>query len=577
MSDTLSLFEQPELDEHWTPPAAQPLKVEKMLPDLPLDHPYARYGLAVALYGEKLQFEELNEANLRDALANAIESGLDNFRMHTLDEPLLTRELHFVPVKLSLLRQDNTLVQSSGLAAQGIYIYPSVLTTDGNAKDTFKNAEMVLAALRGEKKSEATQDLSRSFAPTTAKINNGSGSQTPPKGTLIEAACALVTTLTPLKPAAWPGQNTVIIPELPLSELRDFIELFEQMSISKIGEDLMLAKLPPLPKTPVIAAKKKASDAKPKSEFRRPRLHGGNYPFAPRDAAVFGAVGLLGAIGRWAQFAGQKDWAAKVLESLAEQPLYIVSYDKISQARFGHHVVQLSLEGRLSELLDALWQEARLYSDIDSARVNQQNPAYLLFYLQTSRWLQQFSPASFRDFLAARAEYPALIEPVLREFFLQKHMNIPLDVVNSAGALGQWLNRTAYFVADGEVEANASDRRGKVQKTKAKILVDFESAAMSAKDPVDMLFRVSTRAGRLLQTDMPAEAKRFMDAVASGEINQNQAVWLLVAYMRIRSTPKKEAVSDEIAPVSDEELASDELAGEAVTEAATATPLLGKE
>ena len=389
MSDTLSLFEQPELDEHWTPPAPQPKKAALL--ELPLDHPYARYGLAVTLYGARLRVEELNDANLRDALADAIEVGLGNFRMRTFDEPLLTRELRYAPVKLSSLRHNATLVQAAGLAAQGIYIYPSVLTTDGNAKDTFKNAEAVIAALRGAKKSEATQDLSRSFAPTTAKINNGSGSQTPPKGSLIEAACALVTTLTPLKPSAWPGQNTVIIPDLPLSELRDFIELFEQMSTSKIAEDLMLAHLPPAPKG-VVVAKKKASDAKPKSEFRRPRLHSGNYPFAPRDAAVFGAVGLLGAIGRWAQFAGQKKWAAKVLESLAEQPLYIVSYDKISQARFGHHVVQLSLEGRLSELLDALWQETRLYSDIDVARVNRQNPAYLLFYLQTSRWLQLFSP-----------------------------------------------------------------------------------------------------------------------------------------------------------------------------------------
>lgn len=562
MSDTLSLFEQPELDEHWTLPTAQPVKAEKALPDLPLDHPYARYGLAVALCQSQLSAKAsdvaaLDEATLRAALADSIESGLESFRMRTLDEPLLTRELNFVPVKLSLLRQDKTLVGSKGLADQGIYIYPSILTTDAKAKDTFNNGELVLAALRGDKKSEATQDLSRSFAPTTAKINNGSGSQTPPKGTLIEAACALVTTLTPLKPAAWPGQNTVIIPDLPLAELRDFIELFEQMSVSKVAEDLMLARLPPAPKTPSVAAKKNAADAKPKSEFRRPRLHGGNYPFAPRDAGVFGAVGLLGAIGRWAQFANQKEWAAKVLESLAERPLYIVSYDKISQARFGHHVVQLSLEGRLSELLDALWQDSRLYSDIDSARVNRQNPAYLLFYLQTSRWLQQFSPASFRDFLAARAEYPALIEPVLRQFFLANHMNIPLDVVNSAGALGQWLNRTAYFVADGEVEATASDRRGKVQKVKAKILVEFESAAMSAKDPVDMLFRISTRAGRLLQTDMPAEAKRFMDAVASGEINQNQAVWLLVAYMRIRA-PKKETGEAELTPVPEAELATED-------------------
>jgi hypothetical protein len=508
--------------------------------NLPITHPYARYGLAVALYQQKLKLADLDEAKLRSALADTIEASLSKFRMRTDDDPTIFRTLTFSSVPLSALRDDANLVQSSGLASKGIYIYPSVVTTDGTAKDTFKNAETVIAALRIDRKLDATQELSRSFAPTTAKINNGSGSQTPPKGTLLEVACALVTTLTPLKPAAWPGQNTVIIPDITLEEMLDFIELFEQMTINQSG-DLMTANLPPLAvlKDPTKSSKTKAKDVKPKSEFRRPRLHSGNYPFAPRDAGVFGAVGLLGAIGRWANSANVTPWAARVLESLAGQPLYIVSYDKISQVRFGHHIVNLALNGRLSEIIDTLWRDVQLYADLDSPRINRQNPSYQLFYLQTSRFLQLFSVAAFRDFLAARAEYPMEFEPLLREFFTGDEMSIPIEVVNSAGVLGQWLNRTAYFVADSEVDAGASDRRAKVQKTKAKILVEFESAAMSAKDPVDMLFRISTRAGRLLQSDMPAEAKSFMDAVASGDISQQQGVWLLVAYMRIRA-PKRE-------------------------------------
>ena len=126
-------------------------------------------------------------------------------------------------------------------------------------------------------------------------------------------------------------------------------------------------------------------------------------------------------------------------------------------------------------------------------------------------------------------------------------MNISPEIVDSAGALGQWLNRTAYFVADGEYEAGAPDRQSKVRKAKAKILVEFESAAQSAKSPADLLFRISTRAGRLLQDDAPAEAKRFMDAVASGEITQTDAVHLMVAYMRLRA-PKKETGETALAP-----------------------------
>ena len=515
---------------------------------LPLAHPYARYGLAVALVQSQLHLHELNEANLREALTYSIESGLDNFRMRTGDNPSSTRLLRFAAVSFDDLQADTSLVQSSGLAAKGIYIFPTVVTTDGNAKDTWKNATEVVKKLRDGNAFDDREKFSRSFAPTTAKINNGTASQTEPKGSLIEVACALITTLTPLKPAAWPGQNTVIIPDLPIEELRDFVALFEKMSNTKLDADLMHAQLkevkPVDDKKPKRVSKKPVKEAVIKSEFRRPRLHSGNYPFAPRDAGTFGAVGLLGAIGRWANDAHETQWANRVLEAIAGQPLYIVSYDKISQVRFGHHIVTLALNGELSKMIDALWRETKLYADLDSPMTRRDTPAYQLFYLQTSRFLQSFSAPAFKDFLATRAEYPLELKPLFEEYF----KTMDNEIVQSAGVLGQWLNRTAYFVADGEVEATASDRRGKVAKTKAKILVEFESAAMSAKTPQDLLFRLSTRCGRLLQDDAPAAAKRFMDAVASQEINQTDATHLLIAYMRLRA-PRPQTGEPEIASI----------------------------
>jgi hypothetical protein len=512
------------------------------LADLPLVHPYARYGLAVALSQAGVRPWEMPEDDLREALAQAIESGLESFRMKTDDDPQITRLLRFSAIFVGGVAagRDSGAVERAG-GARHLHL------PDGHHHGRQRQGHLeercsALESLRGGKKLDTMLDLSRSFAPTTAKINNGTASQTPPKGTLLEVACALITTLTPLKPAAWPGRNTTVIPDLELGELRDFVGLFREMSLNQSRKDLMEWQLPELPKPKADGTAKRApakkagkKDAPPKSEFHRPRLHSGNYPYAPRDAGIFGAVGLLGAIGRWAREAGQVPWAARVLESLAGKPIYIVSYDSISVVRFGHHIVSLSLRGELSEMIDALWRDTILYADLESPRPRRDAPAYQLFYLQASRFLQLLSPPAFADFLSARAEYPPQLRPLFKEYF----MSIDPAIVHSAGELGQWLNYTAYRVADGEFEAAASDRASRVRKAKAKILVEFESAAMSAKSPTDMLSRISIRCGRLLNDDAPAGAKRFMDATASGEISQQEATHLLIAYMRLRSAPAK--------------------------------------
>ncbi len=527
-----------------------------------LTHPYSRYGLAIALRQWALD-EPIAEEELRGALRFAIEVGLGHFRMQTADDPQQDAELNFAPVSRPTLLQDASLVQSAGLAAKGVYLYPSVVTIDGGAKDTFKNARLILEALEPQRKKDLASsfELSRSFAPTTAKINNGTASQTPPKGTLLEAACALITTLTPSKPAAWPGINTVIIPDLPLLKepatdaapggqgpaedgnerypARNFITLFDTMFGSDT-KDLMKAKMPA--KAPPTETPKAGKAAKETLvAYRRPRLHAGNYPDAPFNADAFGAVGLLGAIGRWARRARQTPWATQVLASLTDAPLYIVSYDSIRQVRFGHHVVRLAQENKLADIVAALYRDTVLYRDADVQR-RYDNPTYQLFYFTAERFLQLFNPPAFADFLAQRAEYSPALQPLFDEYFMS-NLNISADVVQSVKALGRWLNNTAYRVADEEVDSKAENRPALVKKVKAKILVEFESAALSATSSDDLLFRISSRAGRLLGSDAPAAADLFMDAVALGEegggISKKTATHLLIAYMRLRGKAQK--------------------------------------
>lgn len=514
-------------------------------------HPYLRYGLAVAAFQSKLP-AELPEADLRQALARAIETGLGQFRMRTWDNSLLDAVLKFEPVRLSELREKPHLVQSAGLAAQGIYLYPTPVTTDGDAKDTFDNAAKVVELLRGTTALAAEMELARSFAPTTGKINhNAKASQTPPKGTLLEAACAIITTVTPLKPAVWTEQgktilNTVIVPDLPLAELREFVAVFDSMSRQELAADLLHTRPRPIATAPTkkakLAAKAKADTettaAKvPTPEYRRPRLHSGNYPDAPRDTSAFGPVGLLAAIGRWARRTQQQGWGQAVLDSLADQPLHLISYDQISQVRFSHHVTRLALTHDLTRIVDSLYLGTYLYSELDNPGTPFGKPAFKTYCLMASRFLQSFSSPTLADFLAFRAEYALEVEPLFTEYF--RRMNP--EIVRSASAYGRWLNKTAFLVAASEVSPKLGEveRKAQIKKTKAKILVEFESAILSAKSPVDMLFRISTRSGRLLQADAPAQAERFMEAAAVGEeIKQDEAAQLLIAFMRLRAAGK---------------------------------------
>lgn len=536
-------------------PAQTLTQVLKENPLFRLAHPYARYGLALALLRTRPdeEFEHAQEQDLPEMLAREIEDGLNHFRMETSDNPEIASELRFQWISLDRLRQNKSLIQGQ-LSALGKYLAPTLLTTDGDAKGTFDNAEKILKALRDGQSFASNCELKRSFAPTTAKINNGRGSQAPQKTSLLEAACTLVTTVTEYKPASWVAKlNTVIIPDLPLDELRDFIELFRAMLTTQAGQSghpmrLKIVREAAVTETAAVAPKKvskkkKANgstddskkDNKPKAAFKRPPLFNGNYPYAPRNTA-FGAAGLLAAIGRWAVQAHEEKWAERVLDSLAGRPLYLISYDSISQVQFSHHVTKLAKKNKLSLLIDKLAYETKLYSELDSTKARWENTNYQLFDFHANRFLQLFDPPSFGNFLAFRAEYAPELNTLFEEYFMRDN-NIDRAIVTAARAYGQWLNRTAYFVADREIPKETNDRPNKVKKEKAKILIELESAAMSAETAQDMFHRISTRAGRLLLSDAPAEATPFIDAAMSGDgIQAKEAQQMLVAYMRLRAT-----------------------------------------
>lgn len=520
-------------------------------------HPYPRYGLAVAAYRSQLA-EVVTEVELRESLVRAIESGLGQFRMRTWNNSLHDKVLKFEPIRLTDLKQQPNL-NKGNLASKGIYLFPTIVTIDGKDTPTLlvKASVEIIRGLENGMPFNTQMELMRSFAPTTGKLNhNAKASPTPPKGTLLEAACALLTTVTPLKPAAWVRPrgakeqdgsplNTVILPDLSLPQLREFVAVFDGM-LGQETDDLMSTRERALPAAAAPnAAGKAAKVAKPTApEFRRPRLHSGNYPDAPRDAGAFGPVGLLGAIGRWARRTKQQGRGRAVLDALTGQPLHVISYDQISQVRFDHHTTRLALDYDLTGIVDSLYLGTRFYSEADNPGTPFGKPEFKTFCLMAGRFLQTFTAAAFTDFMAFRAEYAAETEPLFTEYF--RTMNP--EIVQSAGELGRWLNRTAYFAAKAEADEFPSKKKAKdqqIKEAKAKILVVLENAALSAKTPEEMISQVLIQAGRLSYDEAPAEAKRFVDATNTGEINPTQAKHLLTAYMRLRSIGKGNAATSE--------------------------------
>jgi hypothetical protein len=505
------------------------------------DHPYPRFGLAYVLFRQGLSPEDrdvLEEAfqdkeELAPWAAEAIDHELEQFRVKATDSVSdEDTEYEYVP--------RDELEPSGQTKSGGYYISPHIVTSDGQApSNLIKKARSFRDRLRAGRALYKKEPLQRSFSPFTAKLNKsktGYGASTSdPEAPFMQTAFTLVATLTRYKPAAYVPHspsgkwcNRVIVPDMDLQAMMQFVELFQKLRDSETP-DMLIAR-----------------------GGGRPQMHEGNYPGAPPRAG-FGPVGLVAAMGRWIQRAGTMQevgvtWAAKALEALPDRPLYLVSHQKnlFKQVRIGHHVARLSLRHDMVRAVRDLY--TRNHEGVYRTRFhNDDHNSYdsnhrQLFYEMAERFLRLYSLPAFRDFLSFRVQYAPSFSVIFEDYFMNtKEQNLSAEVVHSARAYGAYLNEVAYWVG---VEAAEETSRSEYEE-KARVLVQMESTVWSAKSPDDLFAQLNVQAGRASNNDVDANAERFMEAVHTGEVSLKKAQNLILAYLRLRTPNSNNSSEDD--------------------------------
>jgi len=359
-----------------------------------VDHFYARYGLALTMLNNKLDFPDEVTPEM---LISELENGQNHFRLEPLPFKIENDSVEFRYLSKDFFRNNTARIGSQGKsivqvgndasAEVSYFLAPTIITSNKGAGNAWKAVSDIQKELKGGK-FFASKEATMSLMPLSGKINNGKQSQSNSKSSLIEVASCAVTTFTQHKPAMLPKlmsgetEPACIIPDLEINDLMRFIYLFRQMSESGTKK-LLTGK--------VKITKKKIETV---YSFQRPKICIGNFPYAPRQS-VLGSVGLLGAIGRWAKEANYWDNGKKVLESLIARPIYIVEYGNAKSVSYGHWIVELAKEDFLCDIIDAIQYSLILSEE----KRDLSSPKYQLFFLFASRFFQLFEQKSFQDFL----------------------------------------------------------------------------------------------------------------------------------------------------------------------------------
>lgn len=517
------------------------------------NHFYSRYGLALTMVNNKL---EKPEEVTPEMLVRELEDGLNHFRLEPLPLEVKEGKVKFQYLNKSFFENSQNIGSQGKLLKElggnsieiSYFLSPTIITSNKGAKNAWQGVSETIKSLEKTKDVRQTNaEAKMSVMPISGKINNGKQSQSNSKSSLFEISCAAITTFTKEKPAMLVGnaEPICILPDLELKDLQKFIAIFKAMLKSET-ENLMLGKV-----------KEYKKGASKQIAFNRPKICNGNFPYAPRQS-LLGSAGLLGAIGRWAKRANFSKEGNEVLESLKNRPMYIVKYGDASTVMYGEWVIDLAKNDNLCDVIDAL-ERVEILSE---ERRDYSSPKFQTFLLFASRFLQFFDEKSLQDFLYTRAEYPKEIEKLFNTFF-EKIMKKDEKLVQSARALGAWLNWTAYYAAKEEAKAREKNNTARqkndaetIRKLNAKFLAEMESTVFSAKSHDALLAQVITRAGRLSFTSAPSEAIPFIDEVAAEKIELNEAKNLIVAYSRIRTTNKETITSqmeDETSEMPNEE------------------------
>jgi hypothetical protein len=516
-------------------------------------HPYPRYGVAASLLEMRDEYGLEDLTNLKTIArlaAETIERTLNRYTLYTENNPndLATTVLKFDYLKGAKVDPGQKSGQTAG---NGYYLAPHIITNDKSSASTVAEARVIREQLLKTPEQDLLkpqQKLKRSYAPLTSKINNGKQSMAEPRANLLEAAFSAITTLTEYKPAAQvfgrkgTSNNTTVIPDLPLIEagstpLIDFVLLFADLQY-QVGKGFKDSSSP------------FHSTIDPKDrKYRRPPIYRGNYADAPRDGSL-GAVSLVAAIGAWAKvgetFRGvsRAAFATRVLDLLADAPLYIISYEENRQESFGHHLVKIALEDDLAGLV----QSAHRAKLLGVEKID--DPKFKLYKTFFDRFLQQFSQPTFRDFLATRAEYPNNLSPLIEQYMATEHKNLSPELIKSARAYGRSLNRAAYSAAKKELDDDVKNGRTPrpLQEYKNRFLVQFESTILSTKSPVALLSQMNIISGRLTGFEIDTEAGLFIETLAGWpptKDNTSLAQELITAFMRLNSYVPSEKSDEE--------------------------------
>lgn len=484
-------------------------------------HPFTQYSKALLMNVFELTCEkEITAQHIKEQ----IEVGLNHFRVSPLEVFEGKEKVKYGYVKIE---KGNTNI--------GVFLSPFIVSEDKGATKTFAAAESIIQSLN-DKGLYAQVDAKKNAAPLTGEYLSfniaGGISRGKPKCPLVEIGLNMVTTLTPYKPCIYQNsRNFAIIPELKLAALINFIGLFKDMMQHNSSSDLFIGRVK-------------------KDKPNRPQLYNGNFPNPPKSTAL-GGIALLATIGEFAKLAEYSQKALGVLESLKDATMYMVKYGNANSFVYNHHVIELAKQGNLRQIVDSIYY-SKLYNQ---SHRDYNNTEYQKFDLFSARFLQLYNSAAFKDFLAFRAEYPNQVEILFNTYFI-KMEKIDIEIVKSARQLGKWLNLVAYYTAKAEVKEDSSNNYWeKLREQKAKVLVELESAAFSAKTGDALIAQVITRAGRLSGKDVPPEADLFMEKSMSGKLTLEQAQNMIIAFSRLKNAKEsKEANPEEVDSISKEEI-----------------------
>lgn len=498
-----------------------------------------RYGLSAALIDSGIRPSsemDLDEETLTKIAIVAIEAGLNYFM---LGPNIKNNKVHYRYISGHDVDPGS---KSGQVSTYGYYTGVHILTGN-NAAGIVKEAKVLIGALKSESKRKP-YELKRSFAPMVAKINAGKQSMSNPKVDIFRAAFTAISSLTRWKPAAYLGENTGLIPDIPFYDhvkkkfpLHEFITVFKMLS--EEGNDGFSADY----------------DGK---KFKRPSIFRGNFPEAPQ-AMDIGSVPLISAIGKWVE--KQKIHhrkAEEALKNMQDRPIYVVSDSKICQEFFGHHLINLGLDGQLHEVLKTLKQVSLIGLE---ERNKFNDPKWKLFTKQLVQFIRFFSKPSFANFLSYRATYPHEFIFLLKSYFMD-NPKYNEEVINSAISYGKALNRAAYIsakeeIADDQRKGNSS--RG-LYEYKHRVLLQLEGIIQSAKTHTELVSRLNSQVGRLTMQDIPADAQLFLNSVVTHQLDLEESKHLITAFMRLNPKHKgKEMEASIEEEVSTQDNSSDSL------------------